>query len=342
MNYTFSRTKTVLWLTALLVPVSGFQGQQEHLVPPQVRAQNFTVTPSTGPVTNIIVNNPNDRVFTASMTVEFPQGWRVEPDNMDIRLGGGESKAFAFVIKKAADNVSNRYEVKIRIEGSGVRLEEEQEVVCATTPYYKPHIDGDLEEWKDAVPISFVTKGNFTKVMSCWNRRKYCLALEVEEEDLEETDAIQFSLSPLDSVTGSDSSETSQRYEFLIKDASCLTLIRPGQLLSVAASEQQLSGLETEGAEVSVRRSGKITRYEISLPTKSLSPIKPMPGREYCFSLLAHDPDGAGMRDLGSMMNLWDEYRGNKYSWCLWEGARWGKTRPFDNKVEFGFSSSIH
>jgi hypothetical protein len=48
--------------------------------------------------------------------------------------------------------------------------------------------------------------------------------------------------------------------------------------------------------------------------------MKPEAGREFCFSLTVHDPDGTGPRDLGSVMNLW----------------------PGQRQFEFGFCSSIH
>ena len=72
--------------------------------------------------------------------------------------------------------------------------------------------------------------------------------------------------------------------------------------------------------KAAVKREGNITRYEIGVPVKLMSEIKPEAGREFCFSLTVQDPDGTGPRDLGSVMNLW----------------------PGQRQFEFGFCSSIH
>ena len=66
-----------------------------------------------------------------------------------------------------------------------------------------------------------------------------------------------------------------------------------------------------------------------------------MQAENTAFPLLVHDPDGTGVRDLGEIMNLWDSQR-SEFGWCSWENAKWGELTPFDNKVEFGFCSSIH
>jgi hypothetical protein len=55
--------------------------------------------------------------------------------------------------------------------------------------------------------------------------------------------------------------------------------------------------------------------------------------------LLVHET--GGLRDLGTVMNLWDDQR-HPQSWSRWKGAAFGPTPPFDSNVEFGFSSSIH
>jgi hypothetical protein len=89
-----------------------------------------------------------------------------------------------------------------------------------------------------------------------------------------------------------------------------------------------------------VRRDGGVTRYELALNIRSMRPLRATPGREYCFSLLVHDPDGSGLRDLGSIMNL--PPAESKLCWSNWNGAKWPEKAPFDGKIEFGFCSSIH
>jgi hypothetical protein len=74
---------------------------------------------------------------------------------------------------------------------------------------------------------------------------------------------------------------------------------------------------------------------------KPMKSLRVTAGREYCFSLLVHDPDGTGVRDMGTVMNLSEAAR-IPQAWCNWEYAVWNETVPFDNKVEFGFCSSVH
>lgn len=69
--------------------------------------------------------------------------------------------------------------------------------------------------------------------------------------------------------------------------------------------------------------------------------LRPTTGREFCFSLLVHDPDGTGVRDLGRAASPLPARR-NRLAWCSWRGVRWGPQRPLDGKIEWGFCSSIH
>ena len=97
-----------------------------------------------------------------------------------------------------------------------------------------------------------------------------------------------------------------------------------------------------DDAEVKVAHKNGVTTYELAIPMKAMArALKVSAGREYYFSLLVHDADGTGVRDFGSVMNMWEESR-NSNAWSNWNGAKWNDYKPFDNNVEFGFSSSIH
>ena len=90
-----------------------------------------------------------------------------------------------------------------------------------------------------------------------------------------------------------------------------------------------------------VKRRKGITCYEAAIPFSAIPNIEPTEGREFCFSLLVHDPDGTGLRDLGQTAGLWPWQR-TRLAWSSWEGVRWGDYVPFDNKAEWGFCSSKH
>jgi hypothetical protein len=118
-------------------------------------------------------------------------------------------------------------------------------------------------------------------------------------------------------------------------------LLRPGDDLRLAGQPRPLEGLECREVEAVVGREGVQTCYEIAVPVSLMPELRPTTGRPFSFSLLVQDPDGTGLRDLGTVMNWWDDQR-PPWSWCRWQGAAFGPTPPFDSSGEFGFSSSIH
>jgi hypothetical protein len=341
--------KKLLLLTALGMALFAHAGDL------QIRPKNFIVTPSTGPVSEIIVKNSSESPYTGTVCPVYPEGWQVAPASQPVELAAGETKILSFAVEKCMDRKANVYPISITADQADPI---ETEIVCASTPYYKPKIDGSLDEWADSYPVTFLTDGKKTIVRSYWNKAEFCLAIDVEEDALiglkqasteAGLDAIQFALSPGKSTTATDPSAASVRYEYLAaasgsrwKGDKCFQLLTPGDELSIAQEARKLSPLVMEEALVKVKRSDGITRYEISVPLKPMKKaLKVTAGREYFFSLLVHDPDGTGVRDLGVVMNCWDESR-NPLAWSNWNQAKWGETRPFDNKIEFGFCSSIH
>jgi hypothetical protein len=318
-----------------------------------VRVENFTVTPSTGPVANVIVHNPAETALSGTLWASFPKGWTVTPASHELKLSPGQTQSFPFAIKRASDSKGNVYPVEIRVESSaGIVVR--QKVVCASAPYYQPTIDGDPNEWKDSIPITMTAAGRQTVVRLYWNRRDFCLLAEVEEDALNgynparpesPFDAIQFAIAKRSARTGESPTDQAQRYEYLLVDAGdddrCFRLMTPGTELAVARQNRPLEPLRLAEAKVVVKRAGKITRYELAIPFKSMPDLRPTPGREFCFSLLVHDTDGTGLRDLGSVMNMWESQRPD-LAWCRVAGVKWPDKPPFDNKIEFGFCSSIH
>lgn len=245
-----------------------------------VRAQNFIVNPSTGPVTHVVVQNTGDRNISGTLRVQFPDGWKVSPTERAVELKPGETKKVPFAIEKAADVAANSYPVRIQFG----ELDVTQRVVCASAPYFKPTIDGDLAEWKDSNPITFVTAGKKTVVWTYWSGKQFSLAVEVEEDRLTGKRGVEFSLA---------ASEEGKRYEFFV------------------GADGKAEGLVT-----AVKRDGNITRYEIGVPFKAMPEMKPDAGREFLFSLTVHDPDGTGPRDIGAVMNPLPGQRQFEFGFC--------------------------
>ena len=335
----------VVALGMLMALVAMAEGAEPPL---RVRALNFTVLPSTGPVTHVVVKNRLTADYTGTLRAQFPTGWKVTPAQHALALRPGEIQKLAFTIERGADVKTNAYPVRIQVQGRGGAMQVEQWVPCASFPYNKPVIDGDLAEWKDSIPITFATAGRNTTLSGYWSGKQFALAVEVEEDRLigvkeagagPGLDAVQFALSP---------AEGEGRWEFLIAAADaaastgqCYLLCKPGQDAALAGQRRSLAGLEFMEAKVAVKRAGKVTRYEVSVPFALMPELKPTAGREFFFSLLVHDPGDTGVRDLGEVMNLWPEDR-QPGGWCSWEFVRWGDKTPWPSRIEFGFCSSIH
>ena len=322
--------------------------------PVALRAESFVVTPSTGPLAIVDVKNLLDASYQGSVAMTAPEGWQIAPAARDVSLAPGELRRVSFAIERGRDDADNSYPIEVSATGGGVTVVRRQNVVVASAPYFKPVIDGDLSEWKDAIPVTFTSGGKKTTVSTYWNRRQFAILIAVEEDRLvrfaeaQVFDAVQLSISPQEAVTGTSPNEKATRFEFLFRAAAddddgkgdCFQLATPGKRLSETATVRSLGPLAYDDAQVAVAREDGVTYYECSLPFGPMRGlIRPSEGREFRLSVLVHDPDGTGIRDLGQAAGLWPSQR-NALAWSRWTGAKWGEKPPFDNKIEWGLCSS--
>lgn len=321
----------------------------------EVRAENFIVPPSTGPLTHIRVHNPVDRPCTVTVQPKFPDGWQWAPKRRTVTMEPYQMSRMPFTIEKASDVEANQYPVEITVIDDSKKTVYRQNLVCASAPYFKPKIDGKFKDWSEAIPVTFTTAGQKTILNTYWNKRYFYIYVQVEEDKLSgynkkagPIDAIQFALAPRDAVTASVPTAEAQRYEFLVVDVKglfakdrCFFLIRPGIKLSVTQQRRSLETLELKEAHVVVKRQGRMTRYECAIPFAIMPKIKPDVGREIQFSILVHDPDGTGVRDWGKAVGLRPERR-NKFAWCAGDWGQFSGDPPYDGKIEWGLCSSKH
>jgi hypothetical protein len=305
---------------------------------PQVRCRNFLVNPSTGPVGEIDVRA--DEAWSGKLSVTPPEGWSIEPAAFDVALAAKACRLFSYRVVKARENAENAYAFTLAVAGCGVRT---QIVRTASAPYGKPKTDGKLgDEWRDAIPIHFVTQGKRTVVRAYWNEVFFHVAVEVEEQALVPSgkkredgafDAAQLFIGPKGATTN--------RHEFLVEPAgksraTCRRLAALG-----APSGSEAGGVP--GATAAARHDGGVTVYEVALPLEAIDGVRADAGREFAFSVLVHDPDGTGLRDLGAAMGRPEaERRARPACWTLWAGGCWAGAMPFDGGSEFGFCSSVH
>jgi len=145
-------------------------------------------------------------------------------------------------------------------------------------------------------------------------------------------------------VTAASPDAQASRYEFLVVGGTdggrCYRLAEPGTPLGETQDPRPLGPLVYDAAAAAVSRRGNTTYYEIGLPFQPMRDrIRPSEGREFCLSVLVHDPDGTGVRDWGEAAGLWPTER-NHLAWSRWQGDSWGENPPLDNKIPWGMCSS--
>ena len=344
------------WLLGLLA--IGAAASARSAGPIAMRISSFTVAPAHTPLAVVNVKNLSAGPYRGTLRVKGPEGWLIVPSETEVTVPAGGTARAAFTVQRGTILEVNSYPMEVSAASAGATLLHRQNVVCASAPYYKPKIDGKADDWQDAIPVTFVTAGKKTVISTYWNRRQFAILVAVEEDKLvpwlkdapqQPCDAIQLALSPQETATPMSPGEAAGRYEFLLvateslqdgrSKARCFRLAEPATKLGETQKLRDLSSLEAAGAEAMVSRTGTTTYYECAIPFKAIPEIQPGEGREFCLSVLVHDPDGTGLRDWGRAAGLWPSQR-NRLAWSVWPGARWEKEPPFDNKTPWGLCSS--
>ncbi len=311
---------------------------------------SLIVSPSHTPPVFVTVRNLTEKPYEGVLRLKVPEGWTLREPQIEVALGPRETQRAAFTVSRGALNDENRYALEVSAQGAGTTVTRKQEIACCSAPYFKPQIDGDPADWKDAIPVTF-DDGGKTTIRTFWNRRTFCVLVAVEEEKLvpmrEEGpfDAVQIAIAPEGAVTGESADDETARYELLLAPgeqdgaASCYLLAQPGMNLAETQRIRPLADLAYSDAEVAVARQGGTTIYECAIPFKLVKQdIRPGAGREFCFSVLVHD-EGSGLRDWGRAAGLWPSER-KRLAWSTWKGGQWPKEPPFDNKLPWGLCSS--
>ena len=331
-------------LLAWVAAVSARGGEDLAL-----RIASFTLAPPHKPQVVVLAKSFLDSRFDGAVRVEGPPGWHILPAQKEITIAPGQTLRMVFGVERGTLSQVNRYPVTVTVEGGGKRFTHRQDVAVTSAPYLRPRIDGKTDDWNDAIPVEFVTAGKKTVIATGWNRKMFCLLVSVEEERLAvwgqspRCDAVQVALAAQDAPVPRVAEDPVGRHEFLLvtdgQRGRCFRLADPGTRLAQTQAERSLAGLELPEVEIAVTRSSSVTHYECAIPFKLLSGIRPGEGREFCMSLVIHDPDGTGIRDWGQAAGLWPWER-NAAAWSRWPGAVWGRDPPFDNRIPWGLCSS--
>jgi hypothetical protein len=323
-----------------------------------MRFQSFTVAPAHTPLAVVILGNPTSEPYKGTVRVKGPEGWLIVPAAMDVSVPAGGTARAAFTVQRGQILQANSYPLEATAAAPSGTVVHRQSVACASASYFKPKIDGQIDDWNDAIPATFATAGKKTTISTYWNRRQFAILVAVEEDNLvpwsgdaspRPCDAVQLAISPQDAPTAQSPDAAAGRYEFLLvasgspRDgrwpARCFRLAEAATKLGQTQQLRSLNSGSSCKAEIVVSRQGKTTYYECAIPLKEMPEIQPGEGREFCLSVLVHDPDGTGLRDWGQAAGLWPSQR-NRLAWSLWPSATWGKEPPLDNKTAWGMCSS--
>jgi NPCBM-associated, NEW3 domain of alpha-galactosidase len=318
-----------------------------------LHVETLTVPPSTQPLLFVAVQNLQDKAYNGSIAVKGPEGWRLAPASRPIALAPAETKRVPFTIEQGRNVEANTYAFEVTATGEGGPVMRRQETFVASAPYHPVTIDGKTEEWSDAIPVTFTTKGQKTVISTYWNRRKFAILVAVQEKQLVPYpgpggagpfDAVQFALAPLEASGDTPHPQQAGRFEFLLVAAGdaarCFGLAATDTPWSDIERPRTLEPLALPDAEVAVRRVGDVTYYECALPFRLLrDEIRPSEGAEFFLSVLIHDPDGTGLRDLAQAAGLGPSAR-DRQAWSRWPGAKWGDAPPLNHPIRWGLCTS--
>jgi hypothetical protein len=318
----------------------------------RLRAENLTLLPQSQPVAAVRVWNAGDQPYAGSIAMQAPGPWKLTPPQHAVQLAPGEETRLTFSVENAVESPENRYPIVVRAAADGDEVTVQRDIQVATAPYLRPTIDGEVDDWNDAVPVMFRTGRQQTIIRTAWHRRAFFLLVVVEEDALQPPgtegprDAVQLALAKQDAAVAQPAAPV-DRFEFLLVPGSagsqrgtCYCLMTPGTQSNVAAEPRTVAELPGPSAELIVRRAGDKTYYECSLPWGDMqSYLQPAEGREFNLSVLIHDPDGTGLRDWGETAGLWESQR-NWLAWSKWSGAQWRDKPPMDSRTPWGLCSS--
>ena len=318
-----------------------------------LRVETLTVPPSTRPLLHVLLRNAGAAPYQGTLAISGPEGWRLAPAERPVDVPPGQTARVPFTIEQGRNVAANRYAFQVTATAGGESTVQRLETCVASAPYFKPTIDGRPDEWQDAIPIDFPVRDRRTVVAGYWNRRQLSLLISVQEQQLvryagadaaKPFDAVQVALAPLEPAAGADAAARAGRFEFLLaagaEGARCFRLAEPATELPVTQQPRPLEPLACSDVQLAVHREGDLTHYECAIPFRALAgQLEPAEGREFYLAVLVHDPDGTGLRDLGTAAGLWPEAN-DRQAWSRWPGAVWGDQPPRNSRVRWGFCTS--
>ncbi|WP_157447618.1 COG1470 family protein [Chthoniobacter flavus] len=133
-----------------------FEGLPALLVNPR----SFDAPLGTHPKLRVKVENLLPRATDAHLEITAPKEITLTTSTADLKdMKPGEIRFVEFPVTSATSNEINRYRVQFHATAGGITQDGDQVVQVACATYGTPKIDGDLSDWKDAIPVTMVARG---------------------------------------------------------------------------------------------------------------------------------------------------------------------------------------
>ena len=149
------------WALAIVVALGSLGGAASIAADPvRIRVEPLTVPPATQPLISVVVRNlQEDPCAGHALNLRSCRLADRAGQPTLLELAAGAEKRLAFNIERARNVEANAYPFTIQARVGDRLVRCEQSVFVASAPYSKATVDGQPDEWQDAIPVSFEQQG---------------------------------------------------------------------------------------------------------------------------------------------------------------------------------------
>lgn len=274
---------------------------------------------------DVTVLNMQNKTLNGDVRIDsLPKGWKLDQSSLAFaNLQPGETAHLAF---KGDLSIANLAEYHIGIvASSGDKFTKKEADISPVLATYRKniHVDGRFDDWQGAEWINLGEdhlSANFNekvphkgsddlsaKVATSWNEKALMLAFEVNDDVMVypespsmawKDDSVQLYFDQRLNAAKPNSLNDGDDIVYTIsasKDGKAHAWLQKGCDGRYIGEANQSTGLDGDG-EVSSRREGNKTFYEIKFPAKCFPLVSFQKGNSIGFSLLINDNDGKGRK----------------------------------------------
>lgn len=305
------------------VLISAVQnGEIDGISPLSISVGKLSDLPWKLPSIKVTLQNQTNKVEKGQLSVSLPEGWAVSNPNVSFGpIKPGEQQVIPLHLTHVKVSPDNQYPVTVKAINQDGQTEKQTQVLSALASLQlTPEIDGNLNDWKGAVPIYLHSQNqvvgltNWTPsdlsavAYTAWDNKYFYFAAKVTDQkfyqpytggNIWQGDSIQLYFDPLNDKTQGRSPDDQ---DFGV----ALTPNGP----EVWAWNGQVRG-KVYGAKAMIThgKNGDLT-YEVAIPLSTMSDLKPVSGHRFGFDMLINDNNGSGragwMWLTPGVGNAWD------------------------------------